>query len=205
MHKFLNLMESCDLERQAFFKGAMNGNDLDRLLRPDAMRQFTDLLRPNDTVYTHVSLEDGEDGCAPRVCLSLLVSGRQSRADDFHSLFCLFADCVSLFSRKTALCDHLINRFEKRVESFACLYAHMFPELEPIPKIHGMTYHMVEQMRRLGGTGILHEGVVEAQHVVDNGLIRRFCCVKNLEQQLMCRGVWHDSTLILRGRRMSVL
>ena len=193
MTKLYDLMESCNLEKQAYFKGAMNGNDLKRLLTPEAIKLFTDLLRPNDTVHTDLSLCMEDD--TPRVCLSLLVTGSHARADDFLRLFSLFAFLLSLFARKTALCEHLIDQFERKLEPFAILFAEMFPSLEPIPKMHGLCYHMLEQMRRLGGTGILHEGVVEATHVVDNALIRRFCCVKNLEQQLECRAraAWQHS------------
>ena len=42
-------------------------------------------------------------------------------------------------------------------------------------------------MRRLGSSGMLHEGVVEAYHVLDNRLITRYACVKNLCEQLLCR------------------
>ena len=210
MTKFLDAMESCNLERQAYFKGAMNGNDLKRLLEPEAIKMLTDLLRPADAVYSHLSLVSdagvvddpshpfpgGEvTPPPPHVSLALLVTGSSKRADDFHQLLTTFADCVSLFGRKTALCDHLIDRFKQQMQTFAHLLAEMFPTLRPIPKLHGMCYHMVDQMRRLGGTGILHEGVVEAAHVVDNALIRRFCCVRDLEQQLVCRAraAWQHS------------
>eukprot|EP00965_Chrysotila_dentata_P221861 6192627-Pleurochrysis_carterae.AAC.1 len=68
----------------------------------------------------------------------------------------------------------------------------MFPGKEPPPKVHGMCYHMVEQMLRLGGTGFLSESVVESMHVVDNRMIARYSCAKNLEDQLRCRAraIW---------------
>eukprot|EP00965_Chrysotila_dentata_P134964 4463872-Pleurochrysis_carterae.AAC.1 len=58
--------------------------------------------------------------------------------------------------------------------------------------MHGLCYHMSEQMRRLGGTGFLSESVVEAMHVVDNRMMSHYACVKNLEDQLQCRAraIW---------------
>eukprot|EP00965_Chrysotila_dentata_P040963 1357705-Pleurochrysis_carterae.AAC.1 len=68
----------------------------------------------------------------------------------------------------------------------------MFPYKEPPPKMHGLCYHMAEQMKRLGGTGFLSESVVEAMHVVDNRMVTRYACVRNLEEQLKCRAraIW---------------
>jgi hypothetical protein len=50
-----------------------------------------------------------------------------------------------------------------------------------------LCYHVGLQQRRLGSSGMLHEGVVEAFHVLDNRLTTRYACVKNLIQQLRCR------------------
>eukprot|EP00965_Chrysotila_dentata_P013287 439139-Pleurochrysis_carterae.AAC.1 len=68
----------------------------------------------------------------------------------------------------------------------------MFPGKEPPPKVHGLCYHMVQQMLRLGGTGFLSESVVEALHVVDNRMVMRYACVKGMEEQLRCRAraIW---------------
>eukprot|EP00965_Chrysotila_dentata_P237783 6202125-Pleurochrysis_carterae.AAC.1 len=51
---------------------------------------------------------------------------------------------------------------------------------------------MAEQMLRLGGTGLLSESVVEAMHVIDNRMVARYACVKNMEEQLRCRAraIW---------------
>eukprot|EP00965_Chrysotila_dentata_P156448 5169640-Pleurochrysis_carterae.AAC.1 len=62
-------------------------------------------------------------------------------------------------------------RFENTVLSFATRYSDMFPLKEPPPKMHGLCYHISQQMRRLGGTGFLSESVVEAMHVVDNRMM----------------------------------
>eukprot|EP00965_Chrysotila_dentata_P180094 5946878-Pleurochrysis_carterae.AAC.1 len=58
--------------------------------------------------------------------------------------------------------------------------------------MHGLCYHMSQQMRRLGGTGFLSESVVKAMHVVDNSMMSRYACVKNLEDQRQChaRAMW---------------
>jgi hypothetical protein len=55
-------------------------------------------------------------------------------------------------------------------------------------------YHVLEQLVELRSCGMLHEGVVEAVHVVDNRMILRFGCVQNLEQQVRCRlrAIWQQ-------------
>ena len=63
----------------------------------------------------------------------------------------------------------------------------MHPMLEPTPKMHGFLCHAYEQMRLLGCVGLLSESVVESVHVMDNTLIRRFACVRDLEQNLIQR------------------
>ena len=50
-----------------------------------------------------------------------------------------------------------------------------------------LLYHMVEQLRWLGSLGMLHEGVVEAFHCLDNGFVRRYACVTNRVQNLLLR------------------
>ena len=67
-------------------------------------------------------------------------------------------------------------------------YAQIAPGTKaPPPKLHMLCYHVGQQMRRLGSVGMLHEGVVEAYHVLDNRFITRYACVKNLCEQLLCR------------------
>eukprot|EP00966_Prymnesium_polylepis_P084315 1951634-Prymnesium_polylepis.1 len=58
--------------------------------------------------------------------------------------------------------------------------------------MHKLLYHVLEQLLELRSCGMLHEGVVEAVHVVDNRMVLRFGCVRNLEQQVKCRlrAIW---------------
>ena len=70
----------------------------------------------------------------------------------------------------------------------------MWPKRQVTPKLHKMLYHVLDQLVELRSVGMLHEGVVEAVHVVDNRMILRFGCVKNLEQQLVSRlrAIWQQ-------------
>eukprot|EP00965_Chrysotila_dentata_P182107 6013474-Pleurochrysis_carterae.AAC.1 len=121
-----------------------------------------------------------------------VVLGSNTHADDYMVLLKDFSLLTSFYMRKTPLCAHQVALFFRTVESFAVRYARMFPVKEPPPKVPGMCYHMVQQMRRLGGTGFLSESVVEAMHVVDNRMVSRYACVKNMEEQLRCpaRAIW---------------
>ena len=56
-----------------------------------------------------------------------------------------------------------------------------------LPKGHVLLYHCIQQARWFGSLGMLHEGVVEALHVVDNRLVLRFGNVKNPEQNIVSR------------------
>ena len=96
--------------------------------------------------------------------------------------------CASLFTRKEPLCDHEFDLHDSLVQEVAQGYKEVAPHTKaPPPKLHMLCYHVGQQQRRLGSSGMLHEGVVEAYHVLDNRLTTRYACVKNLCQQLLCR------------------
>ena len=121
--------------------------------------------------------------------------GSHETADMFKEYLSALGACVSVFARKTPLCEHLIESYGPLRERFACIYAKVHPRKEPTPKVNGMLYQVWEQMKRRGGTGIMHEGVVEAFHVVDNRFAARYANVRNLEQQLLmrARAAWQHS------------
>ena len=80
----------------------------------------------------------------------------------------IIGEAASLFLRKEPLCNHEIIRYQEIKTEWAVRYAELYPDKEPTPKLHTALYHVIEQMSWLGGTGILHEGVVEAFHCLDN-------------------------------------
>ena len=168
----------------------MNGNDIRRVLNVEVIKMFTDLMRPRIMGRVKLAVQPG--GRVKLDISSFKEYGSNARADRWRDLLNLFGECSSLFSRPQPLCVHEIERFKESVSRVACMFASMFPGEEPTPKMHGMLYHMLPQMRRCGGTGIFHEGVVEALHVLDNRMRSRFACVRNLEEQLACRAkaIW---------------
>ena len=112
---------------------------------------------------------------------------REGRYLQFEAIMATFSQMSSLYSRKEPLCDHEILLYDKLCDDFAILFKELWPEKEPIPKMHMMLYHVIEQMRFLGSTGQLHEGVVEALHPIDNRHKARYANVKSLKQQVTAR------------------
>eukprot|EP00965_Chrysotila_dentata_P156610 5174767-Pleurochrysis_carterae.AAC.3 len=146
-----------------------------------------DLLRPR-IVKVGSDADGGDDE-------EYITLGSHERSDEFLRLLTDFGSLCSLFMRKAPLCAHQVELFADTVQRFAFRYAAMFPGKEPPPKVHGLCYHMVQQMKRLGDTGFLSESVVEAIHVIDNCMVARYACVKNMEKQLRCRAraIWQLS------------
>jgi hypothetical protein len=121
--------------------------------------------------------------------------GDNALAGKFNRLWITLGEAASLWTRKEPLCPHEIERFDVQSKEFATLYAELFPEQEPTPKLHILMYHVLPQMKHLGGSGILHEGVVEAFHVVDNRHVARWANVKDSIRNitLRARASWQIS------------
>ena len=113
--------------------------------------------------------------------------GDRELAGNFKRLWVSLGEAASLWTRKEPLCPHEIQRFDVLSKEFAALYAELFPEQEPTPKLHILMYHVLPQMKHLGGSGILHEGVVEAFHVVDNRHVARWANVKDAIRNIILR------------------
>ena len=177
---FYNLMLKFKFQRQVYHSGALNGNDIHKAFQPDATKEFSDLLRPRLGCNPIVDAEG-------KVTLEIFWSGSNDRADQTKELFSLYGEAASLHCRIEPLCAHELANFKSKSMRFATLFAKMYPLLEPTPKMHGFLYHAHDQMVLLGSTGMLSESVVESVHVMDNTLIRRFACVRDLEQNLVQR------------------
>ena len=124
------------------------------------------------------------------VCLQLSNAqgvGDSELARRFNRLWTCLGEAASLWTRKTPLCVHEMERFDVLSTEFAALFAELFPEQEPTPKLHILMYHVLPQMKHLGGSGILHEGVVEAFHVIDNQHVARWANVKESVRNIVLR------------------
>ena len=177
---FYNLMQAFNFQRQVYHSGSLNGNDIHRAFQPTATKAFSHLLRPRLGCNTIVNAEG-------KVSLEIFSSGSHERADQTLELFSLYGAAASLHCRIEPLCEHELADFKSKTERIATLFAEMHPLLEPTPKMHGFLCHAHDQMDLLGSVGMLSESVVESVHVMDNTLIRRFACVRDLEQNLLQR------------------
>ena len=205
---FYALMDSFNLQRQAYHSGALVGNDVHRILQPDAIHAFAQLLMPRLAAgacvcyTTHSSsmlscaclvsdLEVGADGQVHLNVQNIAGVGKPLMAEKYKEIFTTFGAIASLIARKEPLCEHELDHFDIVCDKFAVQFSLLFPELEVLPRGHVLLYHMGPQMRWFGSTGMLHEGVVEALHVVDNRLVLRYGNVKNQEQNIHCRAQAH--------------
>ena len=190
---FYTLMDSFNLQRQAYHSSALNGNDCHKIFRPHVSKQFAQLLAPRLTCELDVETVDGE--ATVRLSLKNVNGiGDSKRAEDVGSLWLTLGEAASLWTRKEPLCEHEIHRFEDLAEQLAVDYARVYPGKQPLPKLHWLCYHVSEQMNWLGTSGMLHEGVVEALHVVDNRHVLRFSHVKNAEAFVLmrARAMWQQ-------------
>jgi len=195
---FYDLMDTFNLERQAYHSSALNGNDCHKIFQPSVSDQFAKLLAPR--LACDLEVVPGLAGETPRVRLVLSNVqgiGDRARSDLFAALWRTIGEASSLWTRKEPLCEHEIDRFGVLADRFAIEYSILFPEEEPTPKMHFITYHLLRQMRWLGTSGMLHEGVVEAFHVIDNRHVLRWANVKDPEANvwMRARAAWSLSAV----------
>ena len=178
------LLHAMRLKCAAYHGGQLVGDDADAVLLPEPIAALTNCMRPR--VLSRVWPVAQPDGTV-RVSFRVCAPGSDTEASLFADLLSRFAQCVSLFARKEPLCDHEIALFAKRRDQHQVAYAKAFPQKEPTMKVHWLGYHLYQQLARWGSAGQFHEGVVEAAHVVDNELKRRFACITDPLQQLRMR------------------
>ena len=196
MRGLYNLMDSFNLERQAYHSGALNGNDCHKLFQPHVASVIASLLAPK--VGTELMVEAPSERRSMGVRLELSNAqgvGDDALASSFERLWIVLGEAASLWTRKEPLCHHERQSFKTLASEFAALYAELFPDQEPTPKMHILLYHVFPQMEYLGGSGILHEGVVEAFHLIDNRHATRWSNVKDvlLNITLRARAAWQIS------------
>ena len=190
------LMDSFNLERQAYHSGALNGNDCKKLFQPHVAVVIASLLAPKVGAELMVEAPSERRSMGVRLELSNAQGvGDQALAGSFERLWIVLGEAASLWTRKEPLCHHERQSFKTLASEFAALYAELFPDQEPSPKMHMLLYHVFPQMEYLGGSGILHEGVVEAFHVIDNRHVARWSNVKDklLNITLRARAAWQIS------------
>ena len=188
MRSFYELMDSFNLERKAYHSGALPGNDCEKIFRPDVCEKFAALLnRKRVSVDLSVSQKDAEPPYVHISVSNIAGLGDNQRAKQFADVWHTLGEAASLWTRHNPLCEHEIVRFRQLRERLAIGYAELYPAKEPPPKMHVALYHVYEQLLWLGSTGQLHEGVVEAFHVIDNRHTVRWANVKNPEQNITMR------------------
>ena len=189
VRSFYALMDSLNLQRQAYHSGAFTGKDAKKTLEPEVAKAFARLLYPHLRVELHVAEVEAEEG-VPHVSLDLKNTqgvGDAGRAAKYKRIWQLLGLAVSLWTRFEPVCEHEVCRFKALVVDIAHLWCELFPSHEPPPKLHMMLYHMITQLEWFRSTGQFHEGVVESFHVLDNRLFQRFAHVKNAEDQVRAR------------------
>ena len=172
------------LKCAAYHGGTLVGDDCDAVLLPAPIAKLTACIKPK--LFSRVWPQVQPDGSV-RVSFRVCAPGSRTEASLFADVMSAFAQCVSLFARSEPLCEHEIELFRDRRDAHAAAFAKAFPNKEPTIKAHWLGYHVYDQLLRWGSCGQFHEGVVEAAHVVDNELKRRYACVTDPLEQLRLR------------------
>ena len=122
------------------------------------------------------------------VAFRIAVAGSHDDADRTKAVWESFSTVKTLYSRVEPLCDHQRKALRQHhIPRFATLYAKMYPDKVPTPKMHAICAHVTDQADACGSVGQFGESVIEAAHVADNGFRRRFSAVTDLEKNLMLR------------------
>lgn len=186
--KFVTAIDSFKLERQVYHKGAIVGNDVDKIFRPQNTKKLCRIFRA-----TNIPLIDG----------SLETFGGCVFMDKVATLLAKLASCYRLYSPSRPLCRHEIVLLKVRCSSFGCWFPVTFPNESIIRKFHVLTYHVPEKAVDRKTVGMEGEHCSESIHPVVNKLSRTYATTQNACNRLtlIAKSQWLQSNPLLTNHR----
>jgi len=150
------ILNSLKLERQAYHSGAFNGNDLDKLYRPEIIEELCTVLAerrvlPASTPQEHASMRFGGNALAQK----------------FRTLFHKLRLLKTLYRETRPLCRHEVAALHVRALSLGHWFPITFPSSNITPKLHWVIYHIPDMAQAIGSTG----QTIEQVHVASNSSI----------------------------------
>ena len=176
-----NVLNSFDLKRQVYHKGALLGKDVNLLLRQENYKKACGVLKERHVQAGGVTLPVGSADLEAK----------------FLKYFLLLSKCHSLYSPSRPLCKHEVVDLTRSCESFGKWFPPAFPEEPMKRKFHVLVHHVPEKARATRTVGLEGEHTSESIHPVINKLERYGATMQNMEQKLkyIAQAAWlHSDT-----------
>jgi hypothetical protein len=169
--RYETFLTSLSISMAKYFGGTFIGPDLDKI--------FSSLERIGDLCAV---LKSGSFPCPDGRTRTF---GSDARAAEVESVLTPLSAAYRLFSRREAPCEHEIAAFPTFLREYAIAVAKVYPQLQPTPKMHVLTYHLEEIMQLKGSVGMDTEQGIELYHPEINYIRNMFRSMDSKpEQQL---------------------
>ena len=136
--KLQEKIDSLGLERAKYHHRTLVGNDVHKLLQPNAMKLISKWLKPHTFTTTKGSC----------------IIGSHKLVQQIHTLMTKLAQCYWLYSADRLLCKHEVDNLEKRCISYGKWLPYNFPEEGLKRKLHELVCHIPKKARPSGSVGI---------------------------------------------------
>ena len=181
-------MEELKLKRQVYHKGALVGNDVDKIMQTENIKKIVKIFKPMT-----VKLQNGG-------CQTFSSSNMMSKVSTLLTKLSLY---YRLYSPSVPLCRHRVCFLSVRCASFGCWFPVNFPSSSLLRKIHVLTYHVPEKAVKKGTVGMAAEHCSESIHPVVNKLDRMYATTQNACDclALVAKSQWLQSNSTLTNFR----
>lgn len=189
--QFDQCMDEMNLKRQVYHKGALVGNDVDKIMQTGNIKKIVQVFKP-----VKIQLQDG----GWQMFSSSKIMNKVS------TLLTKLSLCYQLYSRSVPLCRHEVCFLAIRCASFGCWFPVNFPDCSLLRKFHVLTHHVPEKARKRGTVGMEAEHCSESIHPVVNKLDRMYATTQNVCNRLalVSKSQWLQSNSTLRNFRKPV-
>lgn len=189
--RFEYTLQKMSLKRQVYHKGALVGNDVNKLLQKENIRQLVRVFK-----LTSIEMMDGSTKCYSDTATMNRIA----------TLLYKLRNCYQLYSISRPLCRHEVSFLNVRCASLGCWFPTTFTSSSLIRKFHVLTHHVPEKAKRKQTVGMEAEHCSESIHPVVNKLNRTFATTQNTcdRLKLVARSQWLQSNATLKNHRKPV-
>ena len=165
------MMNSPNLKRQIYHKGALNGNDINKLCQPSNIEEIVKIFVPVEMEISTASTSSSQESQEMRVFSDMDIQ------EKVETLLTLFSQIYELFSANHPLCKHEVELIAFRCYQFGSWFPTNFPEANLIRKFHVLTFHVPEKARLHWTVGMETEQGIESVHPFVNKWNRTFASI----------------------------
>ena len=187
--RFSETLDSLKLKRQVYHKGALVGNDVNKLIQTRNIQKIVQVFKPTNIV----NMADG----SPKIYSNNIIMSRVSTL--LHKL----RGCYNLYSVSRPLCKHEVCFLKVRCASLGCWFPTTFKSSSLIRKFHVLTYHVPEKAERRKTVGMEAEHCSESIHPIVNKLNRTYATTQNVCERLklVSKSQWLQSNATLKNHK----